>query len=392
MKILFLMEGIPYPPLFGHKSAPFNLIKQLTYYGHRVFLITVTDNPDEMNISKLEELGVTVFPVIYKAKRSAFSYLLSLLSKYPYGVISLANRSISSEVKGIVEEIQPNILQVEFIACAHLAARLNIPKIIMPCDSLSAFLKNIKSAPIGHLRKAHSRIQYYKVRDYESRFYSAFDKCISVTPYDAKALRDAGVTADINVIPQGVDTDYFNPIAKTNDRTSLVFLGNMSYIHNQIAVHDFCRNILPLIQREVPDIALKIVGHNPDRTITELQGPNIIVTGSVADVRPYLTRESVFIAPFSFPGGFKNKILEAMAMGMAVVGTKAAFSGIDIRNGQHVLIADEDHQFANMAIRLIKEPSLKETLGNNSRGLTEARYTWNRIAAEYVNIYEELIP
>jgi hypothetical protein len=156
-------------------------------------------------------------------------------------------------------------------------------------------------------------------------------------------------------------------------------------------VVDFCKNALPKIRETLPDIMLRIVGHEPGNAVRRLASRDIVVTGTVPDVRPYLSRDAVFVAPFSFHGGIKNKVLQAMSMGMAVVGTTAAFSGIDARDGYHAYFADDPDCFANRVIELVGDPGLRASMCQNARDLVLSLYTWPRIVERYERIYEAAI-
>ena len=391
MKILFLIEGIPYPPFFGHKSVAYNLLRQLAKEGHRVTLISVTTEINEEYQSELRKIGIEVIPILYTAKRSLHGYLLSLPRKHNYGILPFTRPSLSRAVESIVTDVMPDVIQAEFFQMACLAANLQFPSVMAFLDSYYFYEKALAKEYKFSIRRLHFELRSMKAQYYERKYYPAFDHCVAITPFDADALRAVGVSTDVTVITSGVDTSYFRPVAKNNETTSLVFLGNMSFIVNELAASRFCRNIFPIILKALPGIVFQIVGHNPTRLVNDLSSPNVVVTGSVPDVRPYLSREAILVAPFAYPGGLKHKVLEAMAMGMAVVGTSAAFSGIEVKDGEHAFVADEPRHFAERVIELAGDPLLKRTLGSNARDLVSSNYTWDRVAKEYEKVYETVI-
>lgn len=394
MKILFLLEGIPYAPHFGHKLKSFSILAQLAKNGHEVIAVAVTPSVNEEDLAELRRNAIETIPILYKKRRSFPGYILSLPSKYAYGVIPLTRPDLCRSVEETIMTINPDVVHVELYPVARLAVNLEFPTVMSAGDCFSIFFKSLARQNALSFEGLHFRLQAWKTRRFEREYLSAFNNCIAVTPFDAEALRAEGVNADITVIPIGVDTDYFQPSqlhATGEGPVSLVFMGNMSYLPNQLAAIDFCQNALPKIRETFPDIILRIVGREPGNAVRRLASRNIIVTGTVPDVRPYLSREVVFVAPFSFHGGMKTKVLQAMSMGMAVVGTKATFSGIDALDGYHAFIADDPDRTANKVIELIGDPGLRASMGQNARDLVLSSHTWPRIVERYEKIYEAAI-
>ncbi len=166
------------------------------------------------------------------------------------------------------------------------------------------------------------------------------------------------------------------------DPNSLVFTGLMSYRPNIDAVSYFVRHILPLIVAQRPTVRFTIVGQGAPAEITRLEGPNVHVAGKVPDVRPFVNRAAAFVVPLRMGSGTRLKILEGMAMGKAVVSTTLGCEGIDVRHGEHLVIADGAPAFAEAVLSLMADANRAAGLGRDGRALVEQSYSWVSIVAE----------
>ena len=160
------------------------------------------------------------------------------------------------------------------------------------------------------------------LRAYE-REVSEKSACVVVTTErEAQLARDVAPAARVHVVSNGVDTHFFAPSRAADEAPTAIFTGDMSYFPNREGVTYFVRDVLPLVRRQIPDIRFLVVGRNPGRQVEALQSePGVEVTGFVPDVRPFLARASVAVAPLTIAAGVQNKILEAMSSGLPVVAT-----------------------------------------------------------------------
>jgi glycosyltransferase involved in cell wall biosynthesis len=242
------------------------------------------------------------------------------------------------------------------------------------------------------LRKLIFYSQYRSFMGYESRICRYFDMCICVSAQDQKELASLCPGTAIEVVPNGVDPDYFRPGETEEDETRLVFTGSMDWHPNEDAVLYFCERIFPLIRAELPEIKFYIVGSNPTDRVLKLRGiEGVIVTGSVEDVRPYIASAAVYIVPLRIGGGTRLKILQALAMKKAVISTSIGCEGLDLQQDKHLLVADEPRQFAARTVQLIRDRSMRSRLGDDGKALVQERYDWDVIARKLELVYRRLI-
>jgi glycosyltransferase involved in cell wall biosynthesis len=184
----------------------------------------------------------------------------------------------------------------------------------------------------------------------------------------------------VALVPNGVDTVFFRPSVPAEEREqSIIYTGAMDYYPNIDAVLQFAARTWPLIKAQLPGATWTIVGKNPPAQVRRLaQLPGVSVTGSVADVRPYLAQATVAIAPLLIGGGTRLKILEAFAMQKAVVSTSLGCEGLHVVAGRELLIADEPTYFAEAVVGAIRDRSLRRSLGQAGRRLVETEYSWEQ--------------
>jgi sugar transferase (PEP-CTERM/EpsH1 system associated) len=184
--------------------------------------------------------------------------------------------------------------------------------------------------------------------------------------------------ARVEVLRNGVDLEYFSPGVIAGSGRQIVFTGVMDYFPNIQAVTYFCDQIFPRIRSEVPDATFLIVGARPTRRVGALgHRLGVTVTGQVPDVRPHLRGSAVAVAPLLLARGVQNKVLEAMAIGLPVVATPAAFQGTGTEEGDGVLVGKSAADFAALVVRLIRDPVSAGMLGRRGRAFVERHCVWD---------------
>jgi glycosyltransferase involved in cell wall biosynthesis len=190
------------------------------------------------------------------------------------------------------------------------------------------------------------------------------------------------------VVPTGVDVDYFRPAPDLEQGNALVFTGSMDWLANEDGIVQFMKKVLPIIRRQIPDSTLWVVGRRPSVRLQKLANeiPGVRVTGTVADIRPYMAKASVYVVPLLVGGGTRLKIFEAMAMGRAVVSTSIGAEGLPVVPGRNIVLADEPEDFARQVVELLNSRPRREELGRAARQLVEKSYSWNSVGSELSGI------
>ena len=220
-------------------------------------------------------------------------------------------------------------------------------------------------------------LEAVKLERVERQLSEHFDLCTCTTRGELDSLRELGVTTRTDWFPNGVDAEFFAPSAAPYDKNLIVFVGRMDYFPNQQAVIGFCNEVLPRLAARRPEIRFEIVGADPSREILALgKLANVSVTGSVPDVRPFVTRAALTVASLQIARGTQNKILESMAMGVPVVCSERAAAGVDVVAGEHLLTAREPSEYVEAIERLLASPAERDRLARAGRERVLSQHGW----------------
>jgi sugar transferase (PEP-CTERM/EpsH1 system associated) len=213
----------------------------------------------------------------------------------------------------------------------------------------------------------------------ERRLAGRFDLCTATTRAEWETLEGYRTGVATDWFPNGVDSAYFAPTAEPYDADTLCFVGRMDYYPNQECMFDFCARTLPLVRARRPNVKLLIVGADPSAAVRKLgELPGVTVPGSVPDVRPYLQRSALMVAPLNIARGTQNKILEAMASGVPVVASGVAAGGVDAVAGEHFAVASTPEEYAQAILRTLGDPAERRRLAAAGRERMLSHHAWDR--------------
>jgi sugar transferase (PEP-CTERM/EpsH1 system associated) len=201
--------------------------------------------------------------------------------------------------------------------------------------------------------------------------------CTATTLAERETLDSYGTGVATDWFPNGVDTEYFAPRGEGYDHDEIVFLGRMDYYPNQECMIRFCTDVLPALQAKRPQLRLTIVGADPSPAIRRLAGfRGVSVTGRVPDVRPYLERAALMVAPLNIARGTQNKILEAMAAGVPVVASIIAARGVDAVAPDHLLTAATPEEYVDAILSIVGDASQRARLAHAGRERMLSHHAW----------------
>jgi sugar transferase (PEP-CTERM/EpsH1 system associated) len=399
MRVLMISYCLPYPPVTGGRLRIYNLLRRVAS-RHEIALAALLQSPEDAEgIPHLRQFCTRIETAMMDRRSrlaKASGMLRYALEGKPPQLRLLHSEELMEKIRQLFSEMTFDIVQIE----AHMALYLSgIPQ-TKRYKSLQMFqdVASQQLARIAHVerrggRKLRHWLNAVTMGRWEPRYAERFDRCITVSQLDQQLLLRANPRLQVDVIPNGVDTQKYRPLAvhPKEESPSLIFVGSMGYAPSVDAVLYFYREILPLIREMIQPVELRIVGADPSPEILKLTAPGLHVTGRVEDVVPYYQESTVCVVPLRAGGGTRLKILEAMALGRPVVSTSIGCEGLDVIDGEHLLIADTPERFARQTVRLLRDCHLAEYIRANARKLVEARYDWDQIAERLLDIYEELV-
>jgi sugar transferase (PEP-CTERM/EpsH1 system associated) len=392
MRILWLKSDLLVPPDKGGRLRTWNLLRHVGARHEISYLAFAESDTPASSFQAMKEVADVVETVVCDdapkgSWRFAAGAAMHLVDPLPYAVGKYRSREYARRVRRLLTEGAFDVL-----VCDFLCPVVNLPRTV-PCPTV-LFTHNVESeiwrrhadTATNPFVRALYRQQYRRMLRFERRAVARFDRVLAVSDADRDTfarLYPGAIQRTVQVIPTGVDADYFTPSgppSSPGDR-SIVFTGSMDWLPNEDAMLFFCRDVLPRVRAAEPRATLTIVGRRPTPAVQRLaDDQGVLVTGRVEDVRPYLERATVFAVPIRIGGGTRLKIFEAMAMGKAVVSTTVGAEGLDVLPDLHLLVADDPRSFADAVVSLFRDVERRRQLEQAGRTLVIDRYDWSAVA------------
>ena len=371
---------------------PFSLIKSLSSM-HEISLVSLLCDPYEQELGKDVVRYCASIDYVPHPKWQAYANCVRAFpTPMPLRVAYYRSPAFTRRILQVIHERHIDVIHGELIkvvpALRAVLSREQIPILYDSVDAISSYLFQQWSSTTNLLQKGFVYTELKKMCRYEVQSLTAFDQVIITSSYDRDYLAQLGGLQHIQVIPNGIDTEYFIPPKVPRESDSLVFCSKLDYYPNSQAILNFCDKVLPLIWQQRPQVRLTIVGNNPPEAVLRLSvDERITVTGYVPDIRPYLGNASVVLAPLLMAAGIQNKVLEALAMGAPTVATPLACRSLDTEHGKHLLIAEEAEAYAGAVLRLLEDAQLAGSLSQAGRQFVERYHSWPEIARQLTILY-----
>ena len=397
--VLYITYGFPYPPTSGMRLRDYHLIKAVSR-RYDVSLLSLLERPEER--ADLDALrpycaSIDTVPATRRSRaEKAVGLARCVLGGRPLHSFVLGYPEMHARIRDIASRHDIRLVQIEHSYMAHYLDALPEGRAYRTILEFH----NIGSVQYGRMlrlrsslsRKARHLLEWQVAKRWEPRYARRFDRCVVVSPSDAQALGQVDGAIATRVVDNGVDTEQLRLLPDVDTSLDLLFVGTMSYAPNVDAVLYFCRHILPEVQRRAPGARLIVVGNAPAPSIRRLTDrPDVLVTGGVPAVEPYYARSAVSVVPLRAGGGTRLKILESMALGRPVVSTRVGCEGLEVEDGQHLLVADEPTAFADHVVTLLQDHALRRALTSRARALVEGRYAWSILGERLMETYAELL-
>jgi sugar transferase (PEP-CTERM/EpsH1 system associated) len=378
LNVLYLCHRFPFPPTRGGKIRPFNMIRHLSASGHRVTACSLVRSAPEATEGEgiaphvVERVMGRVHEPLQWARMVA-----RLPLPTPSSMGYFYSPALARQVRRLLAAQRWDLI---FVHCSSVAPYVehvqDVPKILDFGDMDSQkWLDYATHKPfplsIGY------RLEGQKMLAAEKRLARRFDLCTATTRAEWQTLESYGTAAATDWFPNGVDGEFFAPADKPCDADTISFVGRMDYYPNQECMARFCRETWPLLKAQRPALKLTVVGADPSPAMRALgRLPGVTVTGSVPDVRPYVRRSALMVAPLAIARGTQNKILESMAMGVPVVTSSIAAGGVDASAPEHFLVADTPAELAAAVLRVVENPAERARLAQAGRARMLSHHSW----------------
>lgn len=393
MRILWLNAGLLLPLDKGGKLRTWHLMRHLARHHDITYLSFSDPAATDADRDGMREVcrEVHLVPRTDRPKGSAAFYLEAgcrTFDPLPYAAGKYRSREYRQRLARLLAT-----QGFDLVVCDFLVPAVNMPA-TLPCPSV-LFTHNVEAEiwrrhcerQRDPLRRLLFRQQWRRMQRFEASTLRRFDLVLAVSESDRETfqrLYAGALPSDVVTVPTGVDTTAFAPQADARVRPRhLVFTGSMDWIPNEDAMRHFCREVLPRIRAEEPDVTLSIVGRAPTPAVHRLaEIDGVEVTGRVDDVRPHIAAAAVYVVPIRIGGGTRLKIFEAMSMAKAVVSTTVGAEGLPVTDERDVLIRDTPQAFASTVVALLRDPARRVHLERAARDLVVAHCDWSAVAEQ----------
>jgi len=378
VKILFLSQRVPYPPNRGDKITTWRLVDRMRREHEVRCVCFAHDEADRKAAADLVAMGISTTTVAYHDTYKKISSLPLLLTRTPLtlGVYG------SAELQRLVDE-HCQWADMAYAYSSSMGAFLEphdeLPRVMHLGELDSDKWRQYSERSKFPMSWIYAR-EWSTMLEFERRMAYSFTENVLCTPLEQRVFDEQIPGATSTVLRNGVDLEAFHPAPEKREEGQLVFTGVMNYYPNVDGCVWFAKEILPAVRERFPEARFTIIGSHPSPSILALSRvKGIEVTGFVDSVTDRVQRGAVAVAPLRVARGIQNKVLEAMACGLPVVGSTLATQGVEGQAGRDFLVADDATAFADAVCSLLQQPERAQSLGAQARAFVEEHYNWNLV-------------
>lgn len=398
--LLFLSQTLPFPPDGGVNIRTYNVLRLLA----RQFSVTGlcfyrrSERPSATavadSVQRLSELAqVEAFPIPQEHSRIRLlaDHAISVARRRAYTLRMHASRSYRTRLAEILAQGGIDIVHMDSLDLAHYLPSLQgLPVVCTHHNVESQLLRRRAISEPSLWRRKYLQKQAEWVQDLERQWCGRVALNVAVSEPDRQEFVRIAPQGRFCVVPNGVDVEYFHPVDRPSE--GIVFVGGVTWFPNRDALDYFCHGILPLVRASGNNPSVRWVGRSTETERNHYaRHHGVELTGYLADVRPSIAGAACYVVPLRVGGGTRLKILDAWAMGKAVVSTSMGCEGLHAVDGENIVIRDTPASFAQAVADVLLDSNLRERLGRAARLTAERLYSWEVIGAEINRLYLPLV-
>ncbi len=378
MKILYIVPFVPWQI----KVRSFNLIPRLAK-NHEIYLACVSSaEPTAEQKEWMNRHCKRVVHVRHSAWKGMLQAALAVPTRTPMRMAYCRSTVAQEAVKRLYQEAQPDVVYVErWRGLEFLPKETTAPLVCDPTDSMTLYNRRLMEAGAWWERLVGLQ-EHRKFVKYEGKLARRADVCVFCSQVDMDMVKKQAPEMRYEIVPNGVDCKkYYFKEASEEESGVIVFTGSFKYRPNCHAAKFFLKEIFPRIRKEVPEAKFMAVGNGASKALQEHQGEaGFEAVDFVPDLRPYVAKAAVAVAPLSVGAGVSNKLGEGFAVGTPVVATPLACGDLPVKHGEHLLIGRNAEEFAEHVVRLLKDAELRKQMALCARRFVEKAYDWEIVS------------
>lgn len=310
---------------------------------------------------------------------------LTIASSRPYYCREFYSKGMQEAIDDLCASEGFDVIQLESTFLCTFRYPRGVRLVIDEHNIESELFQRMSEGERSFPRRTFNRIEYARFRRFERACWNRTSACVVTSEREVATVRGSAPGTPVIVVPNAVDLDFFALSENSPEPHSVIFSGTLNYRPNLDAARYLIDDIWPLVRHRYPDASLTLTGRHDGIDLRSLTRPGVRSLGEVPDIRPHVSDAAAVAVPIRIGGGTRFKVLEALAMGKATVSTTAGCEGVAVRDGEHLLIANNASAFAEKIFEVFENPGLRDALGQAGRRLIETRYSWelagNRLEA-----------
>lgn len=366
---------MPFPPNRGDKITTWRLVERMSRI-HGVHCIAFAHGQGDIAAAaELERRGIPTTAIPYRDRWKKLTALALLAGSRPLTLGVYGSRRLQREVDRLWPEVDMAYAYSSSMG-AFLEPHGDKPRVMHFGELDSDKWRQYAARTPWPANRIYAR-EHRTLLRFETRVARSFTDNVLCTPLEQEIFQEEIPGAPTTVLKNGVDLEHFAPDPAAAEQGHLVFTGVMNYFPNVDGCQYFVREVLPLVRARHPRVRFSIVGSHPTGEVQRLaREEGVTVTGFVPETRDWMRRAVLAVAPLRIARGIQNKVLEAMAMGLPVVGSTSATQGVGATPGMHYRVADDPAAMARDVIELLDQPDQARELGARARTFVEQNYDW----------------
>ena len=396
-RVLFVTSRLPFPPREGHQLRSWHVLKALATQ-HEVTLLSFARADDELDAAgemRSHLADVETFPIASERSKLALAWALlrSTFSREPFVSAKYASRAMRARIAELSRDA--DVVHFDMLPLMRYADAVpaSVPIVYNAHNVEHVLLSTRARMHDNWLARLFLRRQLSRLLGFERHACRRAKLVLACSGTDAQLLRMLAPETRVTIVPNGVDLENNRPAHDSgNGRARLVFVGQMGWFPNRDGVEWFLHDVFPRIVLERPDAEFVLVGKTDGLEVPADIASHVKLAGFVPDLRPLVHAAAVYVVPLRAGSGTRLKVLEAMALGKAIVTTAIGSEGIVLRHGRSALYADDATTFAKAVVSLLGSPALRSELGTAARACAENHYGWDAIGLDLLAFYEPLLP
>lgn len=397
MRILQLMNKVPWPPNDGGAIACLNMTKGFSMLGHEVTVLSMNTSKHHVLLNEMPAAVRSMADFRLVEVPASINWIEAALnlvfSKLPYNAQRFISDEYSYALIKLLTEKKFDVIQLEGLyLCPY------IPVIRKYSEALISYrAHNIeyeiweRTAKLSEgMRSKYLNNLSKRIKRFEISYLNKYDLLIPITDRDGKILDQLGNTKPHHTSQTGIDFASLVPTAKKLEFPSLFHIGALDWSPNQEGIIWFLDYCWPKIHNQNPELKFYLAGRNaPEWFERRIKREGVEYLGEIENAYDFINSKAIMVVPLFSGSGMRIKIIEGMALGKPIITTDIGTEGIPTENWNNILIANDENQFTDAIQRLISDRNLADQIGRNAIGFIQEKFDNLSQAGALIEFYTQ---